>query len=288
MSNGDFKWRALAWDDRPEDLELLKEYLQKHHKIELEITHDEGYFLSIYKEQISWDFLILDVYGPNGKKVGPKIAERIRQYNLEIPIVFLTTDDSIIINDEINTSQPVLMKSKGLTQGLLAYDIFHYIERIKKSRENYDYSKVFIIYGHGKQAGGFKDKVIARLKKYGVEPVLLSPEQIMNSIGEGLVNQMKSCGAFLAICTPDDKVDDNWYQPRQNVLLEIGMAMGFSKGFKRLVILQRWGAEPEFQAKLPSDLGGILTLKFHDDDIDGILEKMIKALKERKITINQN
>ena len=288
MSNSNFKWRALAWDDHPEELQLLQEYLQRHHKIELEITNDEGDFLSVYQNGLPWDFLILDVIGANGTKVGTKIAERIRRYNLEIPIIFLTTDDSIIINDEINTSQPILIKSKGLTQGILAYDIFHYIENIKKSRENYDYSKVFIIYGHGKQAAGFKEKVIARLEEHGIEPVLLAPEDVMNSIGEGLVNKMKSCGVFLAICTPDDKVNDNWYQPRQNVLLEIGMAMGFSEGFKRLVILQRWGAKPESQAKLPSDLGGILTLQFFGDAQEETLEKLIKALKERKITINPN
>jgi predicted nucleotide-binding protein len=66
------------------------------------------------------------------------------------------------------------------------------------------------------------------------------------------------------------------------------MAMGFSEGFKRLVILQRWGAKPESQAKLPSDLGGILTLKFYGDAHEETLEKLIKALKERKITINPN
>jgi predicted nucleotide-binding protein len=282
----DFKYRALAWDEHPEELLLLKEFLQKHHEIELEITNDEGDFFYNYNSK-PWDFLILEPTG-YGRRFGLKLATRIRELDKEIPIVFLTTDDSIIINDEINIVQPILIKSKALTQGILAYDIFHYIENIKKSRENYDYSKVFIIYGHGKHAAGFKDKVIDRLEEHGVEPVLLAPEQVMNSIGEGLVNQMKSCGAFLAICTPDDKVDDNWYQPRQNVTLQIGMALGFSEGFKRLIILQRWGLQPQYQAKLPSDLGGILSLQFHGDAQEETFEKLIKALKERKITINEN
>ncbi|MEL6232645.1 MAG: TIR domain-containing protein [Cyanobacteria bacterium J06627_3] len=108
----------------------------------------------------------------------------------------------------------------------------------------------------------------------------------MNSISEGLVDAMRSCGAFVAICTPDDQVADNWYQPRQNALLEIGIAMGLPNGFQRLVILQRAGAEPDKQAKLPSDLGGAFTLQFYDEH-DEPIRRMINALENRKIKIQR-
>ena len=143
-----------------------------------------------------------------------------------------------------------------------------------------------MIYGHGKKASGFKDKVVHSLEQHGVEPILISPENVMSSISEGLVDAMRPCGAFVAICTPDDKVRDDWYQPRQNVLLEIGIAMGLPKGFHRLVILQRAGVKPEKQAKLPSDLGGAFTLQFYDEQEEAI-KRMINALEHRNIKIQR-
>ncbi|NET37681.1 MAG: hypothetical protein F6K19_37630 [Cyanothece sp. SIO1E1] len=280
------KWRALAWDDRPEEfLDSLKDKLQRN-RVDVEITNQVEDFDELFHRGGSWDFLILDVIDQTSEpeqpsKAGPRLAARVRKSNPDIPIVFLTDDESIILNGEITTSGPILQKPKSYPRGMLALDILDFV---RENLEPYDYSKVFVIYGHGKKASGFKDKVIYSLRQHGVEPALISPENVMNSISDGLVEAMKSCGAFVAICTPDDKVGENWYQPRQNVLLEIGIAMGLANGFQRLVILQRAGAEPEAQAKLPSDLGGAFTLQFYDEQEDAI-KRMIDALKHRKIRI---
>lgn len=282
------KWRALAWDDRPEEfLDSLKDKLQRR-GIDVSITTQLEDFDELFDEGEAWDFLILDIIDNSSdpehhSRAGERLAARVRKVNSDIPIVFLTDDESIILNGEITTPGPVLQKPKSYPRGMLALDIFDFV---KENLEPYDFEKVFIIYGHGKKASGFKDKVIHNLKKHGVEPVLISPENVMSSISDGLVGTMKICGAFVAICTPDDKVGENWYQPRQNVLLEIGMAMALSNGFHRLLILQRAGAEPETQAKLPSDLGGAFTLQFYDEH-EEVIKRMIDALELRKIRIKR-
>ncbi|MFL5538475.1 MAG: TIR domain-containing protein, partial [Longimicrobiaceae bacterium] len=61
--------------------------------------------------------------------------------------------------------------------------------------------------------------------------------------------------------------------PRQNVLLEIGMAMGLSRGLERLIVLKHR------DATLPSDLGGVLTLNF-DDDVSATFPELETRLRE--------
>ena len=283
------RWKALAWDDRPDNfLDDIKGRLQNQ-RVDVEITNQIEDFDAIFRENGPWDFLILDVIDNTSdpeyaSRAGVRLAANIRRANADIPIVFLTDDESIILSGEITTSDPILQRPKSYPKGMLILDI---LEFIRKTLEPYDYRKVFLIYGHGKKSSGFKDKVTHALTRCNVEPVLLSPEQVMDSISNGLVETMKLCGAFVAICTPDDKVGEDWYQPRQNVLLEIGMAMALSNGFKRLVILQRWGSEPDSQAKLPSDLGGAFTIKFYDEH-DEAVKRMISALETRKIEIQHS
>ncbi|MEL7005947.1 MAG: TIR domain-containing protein, partial [Bacteroidota bacterium] len=282
------RWRALAWDDRPEDfLDSLSERLRQN-KVDVVITNQVEDFDELFHDDYFWDFLILDILDGTSdpeypSKAGIRLANRVRRSDPDIPIIFLTDDESIILSGEIIIPGPVLQMPKSYPRGMLTLDILDFA---KKNLEPYDFSKVFVIYGHGKQANGLKDKVIHSLKEHGIDSVLISPENVMNSISEGLVDAMRSCGAFVAICTPDDQVADNWYQPRQNALLEIGIAMGLPNGFQRLVILQRAGAEPDKQAKLPSDLGGAFTLQFYDEH-DEPIRRMINALENRKIKIQR-
>ncbi len=64
--------------------------------------------------------------------------------------------------------------------------------------------------------------------------------------------------------------------------------MGLAEGLKRLVILQRWEPISELQAKLSSNLDGVLPIKFYDDNQDKTLELMLKALEERKMIVNRS
>ena len=86
---------------------------------------------------------------------------------------------------------------------------------------------------------------------------------------------MQEAAAIVAICTPDDAVFEDvssgkpsYFQPRQNVLLEIGMVLGSPRGVNRLIVLQAWGNTVEEQARFPSDLSGLLTLRVENGQID--------------------
>lgn len=74
---------------------------------------------------------------------------------------------------------------------------------------------------------------------------------------------MNNCGVIIALCTAEDQWKrDNTTHPRQNVMLEIGLAIGLWRGPERCIIRQQWGSGVDQQAVLPSDLGGLLTLRF--------------------------
>lgn len=86
---------------------------------------------------------------------------------------------------------------------------------------------------------------------------------------------MQEAAAFVAICTPDDGVFEDvssgkpsYSQPRQNVLLEIGMVLGLPRGVNRLIALHAWGNTVEEQARFPSDLSGLLTLRVENGQVD--------------------
>jgi predicted nucleotide-binding protein len=61
---------------------------------------------------------------------------------------------------------------------------------------------------------------------------------------------------------------DRFFQPRKNVLLEIGMVLGLPRGVNRLIALHGWGDTVEEQATLPSDLSGLLTLRVGSGQVD--------------------
>jgi predicted nucleotide-binding protein len=61
---------------------------------------------------------------------------------------------------------------------------------------------------------------------------------------------------------------DRFFQQRQNVLLEIGMVLGLPRGVNRPIALHAWGNTVEEQARFPSDLSGLLTLRVENGQVD--------------------
>ena len=278
-------WKGLLWDDDPSDyLETLMDRLEDKVGATLELTRLTEDCYQKFLEEGPWDFIMLDVIDdtsniaqPN-KRAGLDLAVRIRRKAPRIPIIFLTHDaDEILVNERM-VEKPLLVRTKGTPIGSMVNDIFDFLT---EELEPFSRTKVFLIYGHGRKAGGFREKVERSLKEVELDLVVIRPEMIMTTLSLALVEQMADCGAIVAICTPDDQVGEDWWQPRQNVLLEIGIAMGLNRGFERLILLQRWGSEEDCKAKLPSDLGGILPIRFFDDVSNDAIEKMLTALRER-------
>jgi predicted nucleotide-binding protein len=206
----------------------------------------------------------------------------IRQRNKRIPIVFITSDGGVFAQER-PTPGPVLYRSKDNMPGDLVNDIMDF------ARANvFDGRKVFLIYGHDRKSGNIRADIMRRLKDLGLDVKSITPEESMLSLSNQLIEKMSRCSGFIALCTPDDKVDEEWYQPRQNVLLEIGIVMGMGNGFERLILLQRWGSNPSERAQLPSDLAGALAIRFYDgNNYDDTLDALVRGLKERGLQIQE-
>ena len=278
--------KALAWDDKPQYLELLQRHLVRL-GIQLEIVTSETEFVERFLSEEVWDFVITDllledspVLGED-EIVGLRLASEIAasEKGRALPIFVITgrydriTPDSRLPNN-------VVIKSKSTSPGWQAGEI-----RQELSRRGLfvDRKRVFLIHGHDKTAPGATGRVGHFLRGNEIKVVTLGDSALKVEIAQGLLSKMNESGAFVAICTPDDPAGSIW-QPRPNVFLEIGLALGLSRGPQRLILLQRWGPGKEEQAVLPSDLGGLLTIRF-EGEINLQFEKLTEHLRELGIEL---
>ena len=87
-----------------------------------------------------------------------------------------------------------------------------------------------------------------------IEP--LNQRALSGEIIRTLLEELAASKAIIVICTADDLWPNQTRHPRQNVILELGMALGTGRGLRSLVILR------QENAAMPSDLGGVITLDF--------------------------
>jgi len=233
----------------------------------------------------SFDIVISDVFlksAEEGKQeaVGVDIAKKVLEYNKHIPVFLITGQIGGINLDEVDIplNVPIMKKSDARW---LATDIKRHLMFIGKW---VDRKKVFLIYGRDEGAIGSRDKVREFLRDKGLNVVELDESRSTTDFPSTLIEDMRVCAAIIAICTPDDKIANDFYQPRQNVLLEVGMALATNSGLSKLNILQLWGDEPDKQANLPSDLGTTMSLRFKSS-ISDVFPTLIKRLRKQKVEI---
>lgn len=273
--------KALAWDDKPEYMNRLADYLKKYYQIHLEIEEDDKKFPDRFLEG-GWDFVIVDLMEErksalgDEERVGLHLARSIFGHpdGRNLPIFMITNFYDRLKLGELPPN--VIPKSKTTQPGWMAGEIKH--ELVQRG-VYVDHRKVFLIYGHDRNTEGASGRVKSFLKKHGIKVEGISGDSLHTEILNGLLARMNECSAFVAVCTPDDKTHDGDYHPRQNVLLEMGMALGLSRGLQRLVPLQRWGPEKEDQAALPSDLSGVLTIRFEGPAVDIKLDALRQKLE---------
>jgi hypothetical protein len=272
---------ALAWDDEPNGyMADLAHYLLQFH-VKLTICAKEADFIHELNKG-DWDFVITDLIredkGGNQSPLGAVIAQKAASQHT----VFMITQHYQRIDpgkNEYGIPPQVIVKSKSTHPGWLAGEI---CEDLRKRGVYFHHKKVFLIYGHDRLADNATKNVTDYLTDSGLELQMVTPERLFGEIANGLMERMHDCAAFVTICTPDDKVDVDGkmlYQPRQNVLFEMGMAMGLNRGLEKLVILQRWGKHVEEQAYLPSDLGGVVPIRFEgrvEDKLDDLRKKLVE------------
>ncbi len=276
---------GLVWDDEPElFMQYLKEVLRPQ-QIELSICEHREDFESLFRDG-SWDFVILDLFDEaSGKMTGLDLARLVshaKRREQSYPIFILTQFTSKIVT-EIYNNIPLNAVLRGKS------DLFWTAQYIKEEliqRGVYvDKRRVFCVHNvQPQRMRKFVDPVKDRLVNRGLQMVTLSASDLVTGILDGLMDRMNQCGAIVSICTADDIQHDGSYQPRQNVLFEIGLALGLNRGLQRLIVLQQWGATVETQAKLPSDLGGVLTIQFKER-IGETLDQLEDRLRDLRMSL---
>lgn len=137
-------------------------------------------------------------------------------------------------------------------------------------------NKVFIVYGHDKQA---KTELILLLKEWDLEPLYIDslPNQ-GRTIIEQLEHYIPQTNFGIVLATPDDKgclaekESELMFRVRQNVVLELGML--FSKlGRSRVAIIIK--KVEKFEK--PSDIDGVLYLEYKES-VREISDKLKKEL----------
>ena len=278
--------RALAWDDEPEDyFEELREHLEGL-GIEMQIESDPGRVPPLLDSE-RWDFVITDVLNEkdssqDGPPMGVRIGEIVGEKGLPL-FVFTGIPSPENLRKQFPRSTEI--HSKRTPPAFAAYEI----KRDLRRRGLWtDRRKVFLIYGHDHESSSASKVVREWLMKWGLTIGEISSDSMTATIVEDLLTEMSDSAAVLAVCTPDDEVvvdggRDTRRQPRQNVLLEIGMAMGLAGGLTKLTFLQKWD-EGRMEAVLPSDLGGVLTMRFKNS-VDECGTKVEKRLRDLGVLI---
>lgn len=275
--------RGLVWDDDPEDFMVDLQTTMEIQGVELAIREYEQDFIQLMT-QGSWDFVIIDLLdGRTNSTRGVDLARtvaNIKKSDISYPI-FLLTHDPGRMTKELYGMLPMNAVVRGKN------DLFWTAQFIREELERrgvyVDRKRVFSIRSQNNPL--IKRTIVQhfdeQLDVYGLEMVTIQPGDLPSLILDGLVRKMNECGAILAICTADDLQASGDYFPRLDVLLEMGIALGLNRGSERLIVLQQWGATKDTQAVLPSDLGGVLTIRFKDRPSEAFsdLESRLRAIR---------
>lgn len=287
-------YNALLWDDMPSKpqrgyIENIVKKLQEF-DVDVVVTTDPLECHRAFEQAIDkWDLLILDLVNdtkdeeedPQAKdsEAGLRLAAMLRKQKPRIPIVFLTDNVQFILRGKASPyiEEPLLARHKSNPATVNALDIVMFLRRQKR---DWNDSKVFVIYGHGRQCTGLRDNIEHEIKEYGAIVEKVDPSRETAHLSQAILGSMADSGFIVAICSPDDHLASGKWIPRGNVLLEIGIAFGFPESRRRLVILQRWGPDADSKAELPTDLEGILVERFSSDQSD-LPSKVLEILKAR-------
>lgn len=282
------QYQALWWDDVPNEaqqrniertIEQLKEF-----DVHVELIKNVVECLRRFEENPErWDLVILDLAddssnGPAEPEAGLRLAVRLRRVRGDVPMVFLTQDQSFILRGGPGPfiEEPWLARHKGSFGKINALDMVMFLRRHDSRKDD---SRVFVIYGHAAHCEGLREGIEEKITAYGATVDKLDPGKELTSILDAVVKRMSRAGFFVAICSPDDKLDSGKHVPRGNVLVEIGIALGLPNVENRLIVLQRYGANAETRAELPSDLSGLFIERFSSDQArlpDRVLEMLIE------------
>lgn len=284
------KIRGIAWDDEPENhMDYLKEFLDNH-GIELTVFQSvEKFDRAFFANLDDWDFAVTDLIDtrdkPPNSYTGLKLAQKVaiaKANHPFFPIYLLSVEPQKIHSQQALLPFNILPRYKAEPDYVAHYiKVDLELRGIFVNRQN-----VFQIHNSNLETfEKYGKKLQDQLKDWDLNPIVISPATDLRSeIMAGLIHKMNGCAAIVAVCTADNEDVRGIYHPRENVLIEIGIALGLNSGSKRLIILQQMGKEMNERVELSSDLGGFLTIPF-ESDITSAFSQLKERLKLLRLDI---
>lgn len=132
---------------------------------------------------------------------------------------------------------------------------------------------------------GTETKALIKIERFlrglGITPVIVKDEPSLGkSIDDLVEEQMNSCEAVIILATKDDKVMNQegkeYYQPRPNVIHEIGLAQ--EKVKEKVIYLK------EEDCVFPSNISPKVWENFTQDNMENAFLKVVKELRAFGIT----
>lgn len=191
--------------------------------------------------------------------------------------LFLDDDCKLLVYD----SGKLVPQGKNMDKLKVIMDKFSDIKELAYS------NKVFVVYGHDKEA---RNQLELMLRRWKLEPVILDR---LVSEGKTLIEKIEKClkdeniGFAIVLATPDDeghvknKPDEKAYRARQNVVLELGMMLA-KLGRERVAILFK----QDINMEKPSDIQGLLYYPYKDDIIKDAGIALAKELNQKGYSID--
>lgn len=146
-------------------------------------------------------------------------------------------------------------------------------EVLRRSRLRSDGARVFV--SHGGESNALS-KLERFLRALGVTPVIVAREPSEGMSLDSLVEKrLGECDCAIILATADDEVEGRW-QPRPNVLHEIGLAQ---ERLSDTVIYLR-----EEKCEFPSNVRPKVWENFTQENMDAAFEKVVKELRAFGLT----
>ncbi len=277
--------QAVAWDDEPNG--YMKDLADELSVFGIEVTvhGKKKEFIQAYNNpSTKWDFVITDLVtgnataiSENDAKTGLEIARKAARDGL--PVFIVTQHYARFDPTAYGIPAEVVIRSKSTDPGWQAGDIH---DELRRRGLITDPKQVFLIFGHDRTAVGTTAIVERHLRKQQIQVVKVTQDNLFTEISRGLIDRMHYCRAIVAICTPDDKVKNGrkkpYFQARPNVLHEIGIALGLARGPQRLTILEKYGSAQDEKVQMPSDLGGLISIRF--ETVEDVLPNLDARLRQ--------
>jgi|GEM_PF-3287138 len=199
----------------------------------------------------------------------------LKFYNIE-PIL---TDTLAFERDTEAKHQQAYIDNLVLAKGILMSAIDQlkekgilYLEKEKGYRTAPSEKSIFI--SHGKHSDAL-DKIERFIRSSGFNPIIVKREASEGKAVDDLVEEkMDQCLCAIVLATCDDKVED-YYQPRPNVVHEIGLAQEKLKN--KVIYLKEEGC------KFSSNIGPKIWEDFTQENMEKAFEKINKELRAFKL-----